>query len=144
MVSGCSPTDEILYTYFTDGLRRRVGDNPKPSAVLLLHHILCMEKCFDDIFANVTDHLGRIDACRAALTLVLAYLAWLCALETFGLTWSNVDITNPQDGPTVGLPLGIGVIQLTLLAQTKSSQTAAADMIFAFTSASGLPPGLWL
>jgi hypothetical protein len=101
-----------------------------------------MEKYFEDHF--VTDRLGCIDACRAALTLVLAYLMWLRALETFGLTWSDVDITNPQDGPTVGHPLGIGVIQLTLLPQTKSNQAAAADMIAAYTSASGLPSGLWL
>jgi hypothetical protein len=74
----------------------------------------------------------------------LAYHAWLGALETFGLTWSDVDITNPQDGPTVGLPLGIGVIQLTLLPQTQSNQATPADMIVAYTSALGLPPGLWL
>jgi hypothetical protein len=55
-----------------------------------------------------------------------------------------VDITNPQDGPSVGLPLGFGVIQLMLLAQTKSNQAAVADMIVAYTSASGLLPGLWL
>jgi hypothetical protein len=115
IVSGCSPTGEILYTYFTDGMRRGVGDNPKPSAVLLLYHILWMEKYFEDLFDKAKDCLGRFDACRAALTLVLAYLAWLRALETFGLTWSDVDITNPQDGPTVGLPLGIGDIKLTLL-----------------------------
>ncbi len=64
-----------------------------------------MEKYFEDLFANATDRLQRIDACRDALTLVLAYLAWLRALETFGLTSSDVDITNPQDGPSVGLPL---------------------------------------
>jgi hypothetical protein len=54
-----------------------------------------------------------------------------------------MDITNPQDGPTVGLPIGIGGFQLMLLAQTKSSQAVAAEMIVAYTSASGLPPGLW-
>jgi hypothetical protein len=69
-----------------------------------------MEKYFEDLFDKATDCLGRIDACLAALTLVLVYLAWLRALESFGLTWSDVDITNPQEGPTVGLPLGIGVI----------------------------------
>lgn len=144
VVSGCSPTDEIAYTYFTDGMRRRVGDDPKPSAVLLLHHIIWMEKHFAALFANAVDRCGRVDACRAALTLVLAYLAWLRALETFGLTWGDVTVTDPTDGPTLGLPFGIGVIQLKLLAQTKSNQAAAADMIIAYTSASGLPPGRWL
>jgi hypothetical protein len=144
LVAACSPTDEIAYTYFTDGMRRRVGDNPKPSAVLLLHHVLWLDKYFADLFANARDRHGRLEACRAALTLDLAYLAWLRARETFGLTWGDVAITDPLDGPVVGLPLGIGVIQLTLLAQTKSSQAAAADMIVAYTSASGLSPGIWL
>jgi hypothetical protein len=144
VVSGCSPTDEIAYTYFTDGMRRRVGDDPKPSAVLLLHHIIWMEKHFKALFANAVERCGRVDACRAAPTLGLAYLAWLRALETFGLTWGDVTVTNPTDGPTLGLPFGIGVIQLKLLAQTKSNQAAAADMIIAYTSASGLLPGRWL
>jgi hypothetical protein len=35
IVSGCSPTNEIsyTYTYFMDGMQGRVRDNPKPSAV---------------------------------------------------------------------------------------------------------------
>jgi hypothetical protein len=37
-----------------------------------------------------------------------------------------------------------GVIQLILLAQTKSCQAAAANVIVAHTSASGLSPGNWL
>jgi hypothetical protein len=144
VVSGCSPTDEIAYTYFTHGMRRRVGDDPKPSAVLLLHHIIWMKKHLGALFANAVDCCGRVDACWAALTLVSAYLAWLRALETFGLTWGNVTVTDPTDGPTLGLPFGIRVIQLKLLAQTKLNQAAAADMIIAYTSDSGLPPGWWL
>jgi hypothetical protein len=133
MVHGCSPTDEIAYTFFTDGMRRRVGDNPKPSAVLLLHHILWMANYFDELFSHAPTRSGRVEACRAALTLVLAFLAWLRAMETFGLRWGDVNVTEPPDGPTVGLPFGVGVIQLILLAQTKSSQAAAADVIAAYT-----------
>jgi hypothetical protein len=144
VVSGCSPTDEIAYTYFTDGMRRRDSDDPKPLAVLLLHHIIWMEKHSEALFANAVDRCGRVDACRVALTLVLVYLAWLRALETFGLTWGNLTVTDPTDGPTLGLPFGIGVTQLKLLAQTQSNQAAAADMIIAYTNASGLPPGQWL
>jgi hypothetical protein len=40
VVEGCSPTDEVAYTFFTDSMKRRIGDNPQPSATLLLHHIL--------------------------------------------------------------------------------------------------------
>jgi hypothetical protein len=144
MVHGCSPTDEIAYTLFTDGMRRRAGGNPKPSAVLLLHHILWMANYFDELVSHASTWSGRVEACSAALTLVLAFLAWLRAMETFGLLCSGVKVTELPYGPTVGLPVGIGVIQLILLAQTKSSQAAAADVIVAYTSASGLSPRNWL
>jgi hypothetical protein len=144
MVHGCSPTDEIGYTFFMDGMRRRAGDNPKPSAVLLLHHILWMANYFDELFSHAPTCSGRVEACRAALTLVLAFLAWLRAMETFGLRCGDVNVTEPPDSLTVSLPFGVGVIQLILLAQTKSSQAASADVIVAYTSASGLSPGNWL
>jgi hypothetical protein len=47
-----------------------------------------MEKYFRDLFDKAKDRLGRIDACRAALTLVLAYLAWQHALKTF---WTHLE-----------------------------------------------------
>jgi hypothetical protein len=34
MVSACSPTDQVAYIYFTEGMRRRLGDHPQPSTVL--------------------------------------------------------------------------------------------------------------
>jgi hypothetical protein len=32
VVKECSPTDEVVYTFFTDGMKRRIGNNPQPSA----------------------------------------------------------------------------------------------------------------
>jgi hypothetical protein len=44
----------------------------------------------------------------------------------------------------VGLPWGIGVILANkLLRQTKSNQVATADVVMAYTSASGISPGRW-
>jgi hypothetical protein len=62
LVEACSPTEEMAYTYFTDGMRRRIGDNPRPSAVLLLEHIVWFDRYYDREFAAaVTD-----DACIEA------------------------------------------------------------------------------
>jgi hypothetical protein len=58
-------------------MRQRVGDSPKLLAVLLVHHILWMANYFDDLFSYAHDRSGCVEACRAALTLVLAYSAWL-------------------------------------------------------------------
>jgi hypothetical protein len=51
-------------------------------------------------------------------------------------------MTLPQDGPSRGLPLGVGAVEYTLLLETKSNPTiVAADVVTAFTTLSGLSPG---
>jgi hypothetical protein len=140
---GCSPTDEAAYTFFTDGMRRRIGDNPQPSATLLLHHILWINAYFERIYHSADDDNLRINICRAALTHLLSFIGWLRAVETFGIWWQDLTIIDPPMGPTMGLPINVGVILLKLLAQTKSSQTAIADVVLAYKMASGLPLGDW-
>lgn len=144
VVEGCSPTAEAAVTYFSDGLRRRLGDNPKPSVVLLIHHMQWLADYYEQLYRQATSPLVRTNACRAAVTHLMSYLGWLRALETFGVRWGDVALVEPADGPTVGLPTGIGVVLLTLLAQTKSSQTATADVVIAYTTVSGLSLGTWL
>jgi len=69
---------------------------------------------------------------------------WLCAQETFALKWDDLTVIEPQDGPSVELPLGMGAILALLLPDTKSSQTITADVVMAYTTASGLSLGKWL
>jgi hypothetical protein len=90
------------------------------------------------------DENERARFCRAAVTHLASYLGWLRGQETFGLRWDDVSITLPEDGPTLGLPAGFGIILLQLLDQTKSSQFAIADIVIAFSTASGLSLGRWL
>jgi hypothetical protein len=144
VVEGCSPTEELAFTYFTDGLKRRLGDHPKPSAVLLWHHIQWLDKYFLNLFLHATDPVVRANACRAGLTNLLAFLGWLRAQETFGLRWLDTTIIEPVDGPSVELAPGVGVILLRLAPQTKSSQAATADVVVAYETASGLSLGAWL
>jgi hypothetical protein len=75
---------------------------------------------------------------------LLLFIGWLRAVETFGIQWQDLTIVDPPLGPTMGLPLNVGVILVKLLAQTKSSQAATADVVLAYTTASGLSLGDWL
>ena len=65
-------------------------------------------------------------------------------VENFSVTWGDTAITLPVRGPELGLPLGMGVVAMDLLPQTKSNQTATADVIIAYTTASGKSLGRWL
>jgi hypothetical protein len=121
-----------------------LGNNPKPSVVLLILHVQWLADYYELLYRQATDPLVRVNACRAAVTHLLLYLGWLRALETFGVRWMDLTIVEPADGPTVGLPPGIGVVLIKLLAQTKSSQTATADVVVAYTTVSGLSLGTWL
>jgi hypothetical protein len=50
MVQACSPTDQVAYTYFTKGMRRRLGDHPIPSAVLTGKHMQWIDACILQAF----------------------------------------------------------------------------------------------
>jgi hypothetical protein len=86
----------------------------------------------------------RREVTAAAVAHLLTWLGWLRSLELLSLTWGNTTITRPASGPRVGLAKGIGVIELCLLAETKSDRTKVADIVIAYACASGLVPGLWL
>jgi hypothetical protein len=142
-VSKCSPTDELTYTYFTEGLRRRIGDHRNPSTVMLDHHIHWINRYFQTLYQQASTTAQRIEAARAGVTHLVSYLGWLRAMEIFGLKWSDIRIIRLADGPTIGPPRLLGAILLTLLEQTKSSQHAVTDVVLAYTTYSGLSIGNW-
>jgi hypothetical protein len=71
------------------------------------------------------------------MTHLCAYLGCICGQKTFEITWGDVAIVKPMDGPTLGLPVGIGTLKIDLLPQTKSSHPATADVIMAYRTALG-------
>jgi hypothetical protein len=73
-------------------------------------------------------------------------MSWLHGGEVFGIKESDVNITEPQIGPTQGLPPGIGAIKFQLLLpETKLDATLTADVVIAFTTLLlGLSLGTWL
>jgi hypothetical protein len=144
VVPACNPTDELVYTVFADGMKRRIGDKSNPSNVLLDHHITWMNRHFMENYRAATNLSVKSAISRAAIANLLAWLAWLRALETFSVKSGGVAITRPEHGPQHGLPLGMGIIQVDLQTQTKSSQTRIADMVVAYRTGSGKNLGWWL
>jgi hypothetical protein len=143
VVVGCSPTDELAYTIFTDDMKRRLGNNVKPPVVLLDRHVSWMH--FETIYlSSVNDPVLWRSTYRAAATHLIAWLGWLRTGENFGLTWGNTSMMPTHLGPEIGLPLGMGAVELDLLLQTKSNQTDMADVGIAYETASGKSLGLWL
>ena len=65
-------------------------------------------------------------------------------MELFSITWGDTTITRPADGPVIGLPAGVGAIELRLLAETKTNHTKVADVVISYACASGFLPGLWM
>ncbi len=98
-----------------------MGDHPKPSALLLISHIIQIDHHYLTLFCQAPDLPVCIRACRAAMTLCLPDLGWISGHKTFGITWGDVAIVKPMNGPTLGLPVGIGTLMIDLLPQTKSS-----------------------
>jgi hypothetical protein len=45
-------------------------------------------------------------------------------METFSLTYEDIVVVEPPDGPTYELPPGVGMVLLRLLPQTKTNGTA--------------------
>jgi hypothetical protein len=135
MVPRCNPTDEMSFTYFTDGMRRRLGDKSNPSDVLLDQHITWIDNHLREVFRSTDD--------EDVITNLLAWLAWLRAVETFTVRWGGLQLVRPVNGPEEGLPVGLGVIKLDLQKQTKSSQERTVDMIIAYTTASDKSLGWW-
>ena len=52
VVTGCSPTDKLAYTIFTDEMKRRLGKNTQPSVALLDQHVTWMDSHFEAIFLS--------------------------------------------------------------------------------------------
>jgi hypothetical protein len=59
------------------------------------------------------------------------------------LKLSNSKRSRPPLGPTVGLPVNIGVSRLRLEMQTKTERTRQADVILSYTSSAGFSFGKW-
>jgi hypothetical protein len=74
LVDGCSPTDELGYVFFTDGMRRRLGDHAIPSVALLDQHVRWIDRQMEAIFQAATTSKQKQQACRVALVNLIGWL----------------------------------------------------------------------
>jgi hypothetical protein len=118
-------------------MKRRIGDKTFPSAVLLDQHVSWTNLHYLEVQGSTWVLTVKLDTCRATITNLLAWLAWLQSMETFNIRWDGIQVTNPPDGPQQGLPTGMGVIQVNLPLQTKSSESRTADVVIAYETGPG-------
>jgi hypothetical protein len=72
------------------------------------------------------------------------YLGWLRGGELFDTNHiEDLVVTPLEEAATRGLPPGIGLIELSLLLETKLDASKMADVIVAFCTLSGLNFGKW-
>lgn len=143
LTQGCRATDNYSYTLFSKGMTGRLGTESNPSAPLLFRHVLYMDQVFNTNFLNAATAEARRRWALAGLANLLLWLGWLRSMETFSLTYEDIVVVEPPDGPTYELPPGVGMVLLRLLPQTKTNGTARADVVIAHTTLSGLSPGRW-
>jgi hypothetical protein len=143
-MEGVIPSDELGYTFMTTGMAKRMGDHSKPPIALTLRQVLWVMQHLNAKWEECKTPTGRREIAAAAVAHLFAWLGWLRSVELFSLTWDDVTLTRPRHGPRVGLALGIRVIELRLLPETKTNRTKVADIVIAYACASGLTLGLWL
>ena len=142
--SDCLPTDEAGFLWMSKGMKNRMGDDVKPSKALLERHVRWIDDLLETQWSTATNMVAKAAACRAATANLVGWLSWLRGGETFSLRWEDTTVVQPSDGPTLGLPPGVGMVGLALLEQTKSSQGRQADVVMAYTTGSGFSLGKWL
>lgn len=139
----CRATDCYSYTLLTKGMSSHLGTESNPSSALLFRHIHYMDQVFDSNFRCATSFDASQRWALAGLANLLFWLGWLRSSEVFSLTWADITVVFPSDGPMYDIPPGLGMILLRLLPQTKSNRTATADVVVAFQTLIGLHLGCW-
>jgi hypothetical protein len=114
----CRPTDGLGYTYHAKGLGACLGTASHPSIALDDRHIRVMLQDLDTQYRNARNNKQRRNLSLAGFAITLFWLGWLRSSEGFSTAWDDFEVTEPVDGPTKGLPRGVGVIGCRLRPET--------------------------
>jgi hypothetical protein len=136
-------TDELPSQLHAQGMAIRLGTEALPSKALLDRHIRELDEQFLMTYRRAQTPQERHAAALGGFANLILWLGWLRAGETFTLTWKDVVIVHPLEGPTVGLPAGVGMVGLRLTPETKSSRAKTSDVVLAYSTVSGLCVGKW-
>jgi hypothetical protein len=121
-----------------------MGDATQPSWTLNHAHMMYLDCRFKELWSLAVHDHGRHELATAACANLVTWFGWLRGGELFGLSVSDVSVTTPDNGPILGLLLGVGVVQARLVPETKSNPTCTADVVVAYQSGSGLSLGKWM
>lgn len=138
------PTDSLSYSLFAGGMRARVGDESRPAMPLLDRHVRSLDQSLNRLYVGATTDNDRQVLALAGTATLLLWLGWLRSSEVFGIRWCDLEVTLPSDGPTLDLPLGVGVVACRLQPETKSSRDRTADCFLAYQTLSGYELGKWV
>ena len=138
------PTDSASFELFTRGMAARIGTQATPSTALLGRHIRGLDTYFNSQYLAAPAGISRYNLALAGFANLLLWLSWLRGGEAFSLTWSDVTIIWPHEGPQHDIPDGIGALLLRLLPETKSSRATTADVPIALRTVTGLDLHRWL
>ena len=125
----CRPTDGLGCSLFASGIASRIGENVNPSVALLDRHVRSLVSDLEEQYLSARSPAARRKAALAGLATLLHWLGWLRSSENFDLRWNDFNVVEADDGPTVDLPRGCGVVGVRLGPETKSSRTKAVDMV---------------
>ena len=138
-----SPCTEMNMTFAAKGMSRRLGTATEKSWAISHVHVSYIDQQLEKAFHRTNDPDSQHEIVVAAFANLLAYLGWLRGGEIFDGNQDDLVLTLPADGPSRGLPPGVGAVEYTLLPETKSDPTIIADVVIAFSTMSGLMPGKW-
>jgi hypothetical protein len=138
-----SPCTETSMTFASKGMSRRMGTASEKSWAISHIHVAYIDNALNKAYRDARTPALQHEISIAALTNLLAYLGWLRGGEIFEAEEEDLLVTLLQDGPSRGLPPGVGAVEYTLLPETKSDPTIVADVVTTFTTLSGLSPGKW-
>jgi hypothetical protein len=112
LVDSVSPTNALGYGLMAAGMARRMGDQSKPPITLTLRQVFWVMQYLDAQWVTSRSRDKRRELAAAAVTHLFGWLGWLRSQELFSLTWGDIKVTGPADGPRIGLAPGIGAIEL--------------------------------
>jgi hypothetical protein len=97
----------------------------------------------EETYLSARTPKARRMAALAGFATLLLWLGWLRSSETFDACWSDFDVVEPKDGPTMDLRRGCGVVGIRLGPDAKSSCTTPVDMSMAHQTLLGYHIGKW-
>lgn len=135
-------TDSAIFSLFSAGLATRIGNDPKPSLVLLYRHVLALDRDLDLRFRAATSAVQRTELATAGFANLTFWLGWLRAREAFNLRWCDVEYLPSLDDLPPSFP-PLGALLYRLGPETKSERSRRADVICAAHTRGGFDLARW-